>query len=104
MSTGDKSSPVHEIWRGTRLSRDCTVLVTTRPTKRTDQLMLHSHVQFELNGFDSGDKIKDFVRNFLSDQDVFKSVSNSLQGKATFVNSDKTLRYVSYRSGDKGMQ
>ena len=66
--------------------------------------MLHSHVQFELNGFDSGDKIKDFVRNFLSDQDVFKSVSNSLQGKATFVNSDKTLRYVSYRSGDKGMQ
>ena len=65
--SGGKSSPVHEIWRGTRL-RDCTVLVTSRPTKRTDQLRRHSHVQFELNGFDSGDKIKDFVRKFLSDQ------------------------------------
>ena len=63
--SGGKSSPVHEIWRGTRL-RDCTVLVTTRPTKRTDQLRRHSHVQFELNGFDSGDKIEDFVRKFLS--------------------------------------
>ena len=73
--SGDKSSPVHEIWRGTRL-RDCTVLVTTRPTKRTDQLRRHSHVQFELNGFDSGDKIKDFIRKFLSDQkDVDKFVT-----------------------------
>ena len=73
--SGDKSSPVHEIWRGTRL-RDCTVLVTTRPTKRTDQLRRHSHVQFELNGFDSGDKIKAFIRKFLSDQkDVDKFVT-----------------------------
>ena len=73
--SGGKSSPVHEIWRGTRL-RDCTVLVTTRPTKRTDQLMPRSHVQFELNGFDSGDKIKAFIRKFLSDQkDIEKFVT-----------------------------
>ena len=42
-----------------------------------------------------------FVRRY---PDVFKRVSDSLQGKAAFVNPDKTLHPVSYRNGETGMQ
>ena len=42
-----------------------------------------------------------FVKHY---PDVFKSVSDSLQGIATFVNPDKTLHPVSYRNGETGMQ
>ncbi|XP_078366418.1 NLR family CARD domain-containing protein 4-like [Oculina patagonica] len=61
-----KSSPVYQIWKGSNL-RGCCVVVTTRPVKE-DELRGSSHVQFELNGFDSVDQVRQFASKFLSDQ------------------------------------
>ena len=62
------SSPVHEIWRG-KILRNCCVVVTTRPVKE-EELSRWSHVQLELNGFDSEEQVKTFASGFLSDQGV----------------------------------
>ena len=64
----EKSSPVNEIWKGVRLP-DCTVLVTTRPTKE-EELRAPSHAQFEMNGFDSKEQIEKFALKFLHHQDA----------------------------------
>ena len=61
-----KSSPVYQIWKGSKL-RGCCVVVTTRPVKE-DELRGPSHVQFELNGFDSEKQVEQFASRLLSDQ------------------------------------
>ncbi|XP_078366412.1 NLR family CARD domain-containing protein 4-like isoform X3 [Oculina patagonica] len=61
-----KSSPVFQIWKGSKL-RGCCVVVTTRPVKE-DELRRPSHVQFEINGFDSDKQVKQFASKLLSDQ------------------------------------
>ena len=63
--SAEKSSPVHQIWKGSQL-RDCTLLVTTRPWKK-DELRPGSHAQFEINGFDRW-QVKTFALKFLRDQ------------------------------------
>ena len=63
--SAEKSSPVHQIWKGSLL-RDCTLLVTTRPRKK-DELRPGSHAQFEINGFDQW-QVKKFALKFLRDQ------------------------------------
>ena len=63
--SAEKSSPVHQIWKGSQL-RDCTLLVTTRPRKK-DELRPGSHAQFEINGFDQW-QVKKFALKFLCDQ------------------------------------
>ena len=63
--SAEKSSPVHQIWKGSQL-RDCTLLVTTRPWKK-DELRPGSHAQFEINGFDQW-QVKKFALKFLCDQ------------------------------------
>lgn len=65
--SGGKSSPVHQIWRGSQL-RGCCVVITTRPVKK-DELRGQSNVQFELNGFDSVEQVIEFASKFLSDQE-----------------------------------
>ena len=60
-----KSSPVHQIWKGSQL-RDCTLLVTTRPVKK-DELRPGSHAQFEINGFNHW-QVEEFALKFLRDQ------------------------------------
>ena len=64
--SGVKSSPVNQIWRGSVL-RGCCVVITTRRVKE-EELSKHSHVQLELNGFDSEEQVKEFASKFLSDQ------------------------------------
>ena len=61
-----KSSPVYEIWRG-KILRRCCVVITTRPVKE-EELSNLSHAQFELNGFDSEEQVKEFASKFLNDQ------------------------------------
>ena len=63
--SAEKSSPVHQIWKGSHL-RDCTLLVTTRPRKK-DELRPGSHAQFEINGFDKW-QVETFALKFLRDQ------------------------------------
>ena len=63
--SAEKSSPVHQIWKGSLL-RDCTLLVTTRPLKK-DELSPGSHAQFEINGFDFR-QVEKFALKFLHDQ------------------------------------
>ena len=63
--SAEKSSPVHQIWKGSQL-RDCTLLVTTRPRKK-DELRPGSHAQFEVNGFDQW-QVETFALKFLRDQ------------------------------------
>ena len=63
--SAEKSSPVHQIWKGSQL-RDCTLLVTTRPRKK-DELRPGSHAQFEINGFDYW-QVEKFALKFLRDQ------------------------------------
>ena len=65
--SSEKSSPVYEIWKGVRLP-DCTVLVTTRPSKE-EELRAPSHAQFEINGFESKEQIEKFALKFLHHQD-----------------------------------
>ncbi|XP_020609262.1 uncharacterized protein LOC110047860 isoform X1 [Orbicella faveolata] len=64
--SGGKSSPVDKIWRGSLL-RGCCVVITTRRVKE-EELSKQSHVQLELNGFDSEEQVKEFASKFLSDQ------------------------------------
>ena len=61
-----EQSPVHDIWEGTQL-RDSHVIITTRKEK-ADELRYHSHVQFEINGFQSDDQVRAFASNFLEDE------------------------------------
>ena len=63
--SAEKSSPVHQIWKGSLL-RDCTLLVTTRPLKN-DELRPGSHAQFEICGFDRW-QVEKFALKFLRDQ------------------------------------
>ena len=63
--SAEKSSPVHQIWKGSQL-RDCTLLVTTRPLKK-DELRPGSHAQFEICGFDDW-QVEKFALKFLRDQ------------------------------------
>ena len=63
--TAEKSSPVHQIWKGSQL-RDCTLLLTTRPLKK-DVLRPGSHTQFESKGFDDW-QVEKFAFKFLHDQ------------------------------------
>ena len=67
-----KQSPVDKIWRGSLL-RGCCVLITTRRVKE-EELSKLSHVQLELNGFDSEEQVKAFASKLLSDQDVWELV------------------------------
>ena len=69
------SSPVHQIWKGSRL-RDCTLLVTTRPLKK-DELRPGSHAQFEICGFDDGQVFK-FALKFLRDETEAKKFTTFL--------------------------
>ncbi|KAL9979043.1 hypothetical protein ACROYT_G016635 [Oculina patagonica] len=69
-----KSSQVYQIWKGSKL-RGCCVVVTTRPVKE-DELRGPSHVQFELNGFDSEWQVEQFARMLLSD---YKDVNELLK-------------------------
>ena len=64
---GGKTSLIHQIWRGSQL-RDCCVMITTRPVKE-DELRVSSHVQFELNGFDSREQKKQFASKILPDEE-----------------------------------
>ena len=75
--SGGKSSPVNQIWRG-RLLRGCHVVVTTRRVKE-EELSKHSHVQLELNGFDSIKKVKEFASKFLSDKKDVEELVGYLQ-------------------------
>ena len=61
-----KQSPVDKIWRGSLL-RGCCVLITARRVKE-EELSKLSHVQLELNGFDSEEQVKAFASKLLSDQ------------------------------------
>ena len=60
-------SPVHEIWKGARLT-DVHVIITTRQEK-TDELRLSSDVQFEINGFKSDKQVRAFVSKVLADEE-----------------------------------
>ena len=62
--SAEKSSPVHQIWRGSLL-RDCIVIATTRPSKE-DELRPPSHVQLEINGF-SYSEVRRFALRILND-------------------------------------
>ena len=63
--SAEKSSPFHQIWKGSLL-RDCTLLVTTRPLKK-DELRPGSDAQFEIGGFDYW-QVKKFALKFVRDQ------------------------------------
>jgi len=72
-SCEEEQSPVHDIWEGTLL-RDCHVIITTR-LANADSLRISSHVQYQIDGFDSENGIKKFVSRFLKDkEDVDKFV------------------------------
>ena len=62
-SSAERSSPVHQIWRGSLL-RDCMTIVTTRPSKE-DELRKPSHAQVEISGF-TDEQIKQFAYKFFS--------------------------------------
>ena len=74
---GGKSSPVNQIWRG-RVLRGCCVVITTRRVKE-EELSKQSHVQLELNGFDSEKQVKEFASKFLSDQKDVKELVEYLR-------------------------
>ena len=75
--SGGKSSPIHQIWRGSQL-RDCCVMITTRPVKE-DELRVPSHAQFELNGFDSWEQKKQFASKILPDEEDVKGLLEYLE-------------------------
>ena len=67
-------SPVHGIWEGTLL-RDCHVIITTR-LANSDSLRVSSHVQYQIDGFDSNG-VRKFVSRFLKyKEDVDKFVKH----------------------------
>ena len=72
-----KSSPVYQIWKGSKL-RGCCVFITTRPVKE-DELRGPSHVQFEINGFDSEEQVEQFASKLLSDQNDVKELVKYLR-------------------------
>ena len=74
--SSEKSSAVYRIWKGSQL-RDCTVLVTTRPTKE-EELRAPSNAQFEINGFDSREQIKNFALKFLHHEEDVDAFSDFL--------------------------
>ena len=63
--SAEKSSPFHQIWKGSLL-RGCTLLVTTRPRKK-DELRPGGHAQFEICGFDDW-QVEKFAFKFLRDE------------------------------------
>ena len=63
--SAEKSSPFHQIWKGSLL-RGCTLLVTTRPRKK-DELRPGSHAQLEICGFDDL-QVEKFAFKFLCEQ------------------------------------
>ena len=65
-SFAEEHSPILEIWKGEQL-RDCHVIVTTRQLA-CDKLRGPSHVQLEIQGFKSLERIKTFARKFLADE------------------------------------
>ena len=73
-SCAKEHSPILAIWKGEQL-RDCHVIVTTRQLK-CDELIGPSHVQLEVQGFKSWERIKTFARKFLvSKQDLDEFMS-----------------------------
>ena len=62
-SCAKEHSPILEIWKGEQL-RDCHVIVTTRQLK-CDELRGPSHVQLEIQGFNSREQKESFARKFL---------------------------------------
>ena len=68
-SAGEQS-PVRDIWERKQL-RDCCVILTTRQIK-ADKMRNSSDVQFEINGFDSKDQVKEFALKFLKDENDFE--------------------------------
>ena len=65
-SFAEEHSPILAIWKGEQL-RDCHVIVTTRQLT-CDKLRGPSHVQLEIQGFKSLERIKTFARKFLADE------------------------------------
>ena len=73
-SCAKEHSPILAIWKGEQL-RDCHVIVTTRQLK-CDELIGPSHVQLEVQGFKSWERIKTFARKFLvGEQDLDEFMS-----------------------------
>ena len=68
-SAGEQS-PVRDIWERKQL-RDCCVILTTRQIK-LDVLRNSSDAQFEINGFDCKDQVKEFALKFLKDENDFE--------------------------------
>lgn len=77
-SAGEQS-PVRDIWERKQL-RDCCVILTTRQIK-TDKLRNPSDAQFEINGFDSKDQVKEFALKFLKDDNDFEEFYRYVLGK-----------------------
>ena len=65
-SCAEEHSPILAIWKGEQL-RDCHVIVTTRQLE-CDKLRGPSHVQLEIQGFKSLERIKTFARKVLADE------------------------------------
>ena len=65
-SCAKEHSPILAIWKGEQL-RDCHVIVTTRQLE-CDKLRGPSHVQLEIQGFKSLERIKTFARKVLADE------------------------------------
>ena len=65
-SFAEEHSPILAIWKGEQL-RDCHVIVTTRQLE-CDELRGPSHVQLEIQGFKSWERIETFARKFLADE------------------------------------
>ncbi|XP_022782962.1 uncharacterized protein LOC111323793 [Stylophora pistillata] len=65
--------PILKIWKGEQL-RDCHIIVSTRQSK-CDEIRGPSHVQFEISGFKSRERIKSFARKFLAGEDIQEFMS-----------------------------
>ena len=74
-----KQSPVRDIWDRKQL-RDCCVILTTRQIK-LDVLRNSSDAQFEINGFDSEEQVKEFALKFLKDENDFNKFYRYVLGK-----------------------
>ena len=77
-SAGEQS-PVRDIWERKQL-RDCCVILTTRQIK-LDVLRNSSDAQFEINGFDSEEQVKEFALKFLKDENDFEDFYEYVLGK-----------------------
>ena len=75
-----EQSPVRDIWEG-MLLRDCHVIITTRQEK-ADSLRSSSHVQYQIDGFDSENGVKRFVSKFLKDRKDVDNFYKHLKEKA----------------------